>query len=516
MKGLKVLETAGLFALVLPPTWTGPIDAMAVKGTATQAAAASPTPAPVPLRLPAPQAVWLKGTPFPRVVASAHHLPAARRTFFAAPGTTPGDGSEAAPWTDLQAALRELQPGDRLRVKPGSYSVSLRIDESCRDGTRKDPIQIAFDEKAVLAPQGDDAVLTVTRADWVILGLYTKLSDSKAPGVSIEGAGSHDVTLVQARLSGGAGASIRIGAGSDHVMIDDARISKNRLERPGREAVGVQIEAGARNVILRNNHLHENPAGSVRIDAPARNGRRASAVQITGNTISGDGSIGIAVAAADGLRVTGNTISDATGGETRCLTLGDVHRAVIRSNHLAHCAVAMRVGQVDPNAGVRGRADDVSIDHNFLESSLPGGTAVDIEAGDHVRFTNNVIEGYADGILVFGKLPSTSAITAANNLVLSVSRTAFLIQDPKSAVLFDYNVFSPRGNALTADVRQKSQPLSKFLEGGTMPHTRVVPNVQVLNRDLGRISGVETAHRGTTIDGSGTRGSTPDLGVTEQ
>ena len=147
---------------------------------------------------------------------------------------------------------------------------------------------------------------------------------------------------------------------------------------------------------------------------------------------------------------------------------------------------------------------------------MPGGTAVDIEAGDHVRFTNNVIEGYADGILVFGKLPSTSAITAANNLVLSVSRTAFLIQDPKSAVLFDYNVFSPRGNALTADVRQKSQPLSKFLEGGTMPHTRVVPNVQVLNRDLGRISGVETAHRGTTIDGSGTRGSTPDLGVTEQ
>jgi hypothetical protein len=516
MKGLKVLETAGLFALLLSPTAAEPIGASAGRNAASPDVAASPTPAPAPRRLPAPEAVWLNGKPFPQVVASAPHLSAAHRTFFAEPGTAAGDGSEAAPWSDLQAALRQLQPGDRLRVRAGEYSVALQIDESCQNGTRQEPIQIVFDGKAELTPNGDSAILTITRAHWVIVGLYAKLSDSKAPAVSIEGAGSHDVMLEQVRISGGKVAAVFIGAASQHVTIDNSRISKEHLEEPGRDAVGVRIAAGARNILLRNNHLHENPAGSVRIDAPARSGLRARDIQIVDNTISGDGSTAIAVAAADGLRITGNTISDATGGDTRCLTLDDVRRAVVRSNHFSHCALAMRIGQVDPDAGVRGHADDVSIDHNFLESALPGGTAVDIEAGEGVRFANNVIQGYSDGITVFGKPPSTKGVTIANNLWLSVSRTAFMIQDPQSADLFDYNVFSPQGEILTAEVGHNSLPLTQFLKEGTMPHTRVVPNVQVLNRDLGRISGVETANRGTAIEGIGSHAGAPALGVAER
>jgi hypothetical protein len=513
MKGLRVLETAGLLALVIPPMG---MRRLVETPAPARAPAPAPTPAPVPPRLSVPQAVWLNGAPFPRVAASPR-LPTARRTFFAASGSASGDGSEARPWTDLQEALRRLEPGDRLQVKEGDYSVSLRIDESCRDGTRTDPIQVVFDGKAELKPQEDSAVLTVTRAHWLIARLYANLSNSKASAVSLEGAGAHDVTLLQVRISGGRGAGSRIGAATDHVTIAGARISKERVSQPELDSVGIRIEAGARNVLLRNNHLHENPAGSIRIEAPLPGGRRAADIRIVGNTISSDGSTAIAAGAADGLRVADNTISDATGGETRCLTLDQVSHVTVRSNHFSHCAVAIRVGQVDPDQGVRSRPDDVSIDHNFLETSLPGATAVDIEAGERVRFANNVIQGYADGIVVFGRPPSTGSVTVANNLVLEVSGTALLLQDPKAAVLFDYNVFSPRGDALTAVVGRKATPLSQFLKGGTMPHTRVVPNVQIQNRDLARITGVETAHQGRAIDGTGYRGSSaPDLGVAEK
>ena len=65
---------------------------------------------------PVGSAVLLAGRPFPRIVPFEGELPEPRRTLFVAPGKEAGDGSEAHPWNDLQAALCALGPGDRLRV----------------------------------------------------------------------------------------------------------------------------------------------------------------------------------------------------------------------------------------------------------------------------------------------------------------------------------------------------------------------------------------------------------------
>ena len=391
------------------------------------------------------------------------------------------------------------------------------MDSPCRDGTRALPIEVVFDGKARLVPGGGAPVLTIRKAHWQLVGLYLDLGESRADGAALEGHEAHDIVLAQARIAGGAGPGIRIGNGTAHVTVAGSRISKTRAVRPGLSSVGIEIEAGARDVLLEDNRLHQNPAGSIRVSAPAAGGRSAENVRVIANTIHDDGSTAISAGGVDGLWVVGNTISDVSGtDETRGITLEDVRRGVVRSNHLAHCSVAIRAGRVDPEGGAALAVKGISIDRNYLETGFPGGTAIDIEAGDSIRVANNVIDGYADGILILGKSVQVHALSVTNNLVLGVSGIAFALPDPASAMLFDYNVFSPRGDRATVELGGDTVSLTRFLAGGSMPHSKVLMGVEIRNRDLARVSGIRTVDAGKRLDGITFKGSAPDLGVAER
>ncbi|MGH9442518.1 MAG: hypothetical protein ACRD16_09605, partial [Thermoanaerobaculia bacterium] len=64
----------------------------------------------------------LSGKPFPDVARYKPAVPKPTRTLFVKASKDNGDGSEKNPWNDLQAALCELRPGDRLRVGAGTYT----------------------------------------------------------------------------------------------------------------------------------------------------------------------------------------------------------------------------------------------------------------------------------------------------------------------------------------------------------------------------------------------------------
>ncbi len=214
---------------------------------------------------------------------------------------------------------------------------------------------------------------------------------------------------------------------------------------------------------------------------------------------------------------TSDTISDRPGrAETRAIELDEVRDGVVRSNRIYRCATGIRVGRADPKGGDLRRAVDVTIDHNLLEGG--GSSRADafaVEAGERIRFVNNVVEGYADAILVFGKPPQTKEVTVANNLVLGASDLAFLLEAPDSARLFDYNIFSAR-RAAEVQVGGRKVPLARYLEGGAMPNSRAVPGVRILQRDLARIVGIPVIDRGSPLDGIPYSGAAPDIGVAER
>lgn len=477
-------------------------------------AAAAPSPAP---EVTVEPAVTLGGKPFPQVAPYVSAPTASRRIRFVAAAPENGDGSEARPWNSLQAALCDLAPGDRLEVRSGTYEGGLRIDGSCRNGEAGAPIQVVFGPKTIVEPGPDGPALVVRRAHWRFAKLMMRLGDSPHAGVSIEGVGAHDVTLEGAGISGGVGPGVRIGKGSRRVTIASSRIAKSKVSLPGPDAVGIEIAAGAANVLLSNDRLHENPAGSIRVDAPAPGDHPASDLEVLGNTIHDDGAAAVGVASAIGVRIADNTIFVAPGRPASSgIVLDDVYHAEVRRNHISNCAVAVRVGRVNVKENLVRGARDVTIDHNHLENRLSSGVAVDIEAGGGVRFVNNVVEGYAHGILVLGKQPLTKGVIVANNIVLGVAETAFALADPAVVVLFDYNVFSPSGESLNVEVGEDTRTLARFLKGGTMPNTRLVPGVRILDRDLAHIAGVETVDKGKPIRGIEFAGQAPDIGVAER
>lgn len=462
-------------------------------------------------------AVTLGGKPFPEVAPYVSALQPPRRIRFVAAAPENGDGSEARPWNNLQAALCDLVPGDRLDVRSGTYPGGLRIDGSCRNGKAGAMIQVFFGPKTIVEAARDAPALVIRRAHWRIDGLGMRLGDSPRAGVSIEGAGAHDVILEGARLSGGAGPSVAIGAETAQIEVANARISKTKLASAAADSVGVRIEAGARNVTIRNSRLHENPAGSIRVDAAAAGVRPASSVEILGNTIHEDGATAVDVGSALGVRIENNTLFDLSGrAGTRGIALGSVFHAVVRSNSISRFAVGAQVGRADSSGLTGALVQEAWIDHNLFENDPAEGVAIDLEAGRGIRVVNNILDGYADGILLLGIAPTTQKVIVANNLVLRFSRMAFVLGDPSAASLFDFNVFSPEADAAGIEVGGKGFELESFLKGGHMPHSRLVRGVRILDRDLSRIVGVETVDRGKPVPGIDFAGRAPDLGVAER
>ena len=500
--------------------WLGALLAVAPSAMRGGSTAAATTPTPVPPSRPAPQALLLNGQPFPQVKAFPVKLPRPVRTLYVAGVAEDGDGSEKRPWNDLQKALCALSPGDRLRIQPGIYKGAFAVDGDCRDGTRRAPIQVLFDGQARLVPDSDRAVLSVRKAHWMLVGVFVSLGNSPATGVSIEGRGAYHVTIDRARVSGGAGPGLRIGEGVAAIRVANARIAKTRLAQASPSAFGIEIAAGARDVVIANSHLRDNPGGSIRIQGPADGAKPASDVRIVGNSIHGDEASAIEAVAAERIHVVGNTISQTPGvPKTRGIVLGRVRFGFVQSNHVSDCEVAVQVGSAPPDGEpFAADAEDVLVDHNDFENALAAGTGIRVEAGNRIRILNNVVDGTAEGIQVLGSVPRTRAVSVANNLVLGVSRVAFSIQDRKATDLFDYNVFSPAPGSGAASVRlgDRESALAEVLKRGDMPRTRLVPGVQLLNRDLARVRGAVVVDRGKSVGELPHRGAAPDIGVEER
>lgn len=64
---------------------------------------------------------------------------------------TGGDGSVAAPFNSIQAALEAAQPGDTVRVGPGTYPGPVR---TVRAGTTPKPIWLLGDRARIVPPAG--------------------------------------------------------------------------------------------------------------------------------------------------------------------------------------------------------------------------------------------------------------------------------------------------------------------------------------------------------------------------
>src|SRR5262249_18006345 len=183
-------------------------------------------------------------------------------------------------------------------------------------------------------------------------------------------------------------------------------LAKSPLKKATASAFGVEVAAGAEDVSIGDSRLHENPAGSIRVQAPPAGERPARNLRIAANDIYDDGSTAIPVDAGDDVSITENIFSDRTKETgTRAIVLTRVRRAEVRSNRISDFALGVHVGHADPDGSGSVAAEAVTIARNHLETSRTGGTAVVIEAGHRGGGAHNNVSRLARGHPGLGQPP---------------------------------------------------------------------------------------------------------------
>jgi hypothetical protein len=403
--------------------------------------------------LPAEPEVWLDGERFPAFARHDPQFPEPRRTFHVdAQAAAPGDGSAGRPWTDLQAALCRLEPGDRLIVAPREYSGPFRIGAGCRDGTADAPIQL-FAHDAFLLPGASGDVLTVERAHWQLAHVQIALRDSRAAGLVLAGGGAHDVAVDHSHISEGDGAAVRITGGASAIVVSNSHIHHSG---------GVRIDGGAARIRLAGNHIHHNRASGVAV-AGARE------ITIDGNRIHNDRGPAIHAARAANIAITRNRLWNCS--PSAVAAGAGSHSITIERNAIVEATTAIHLDG----------AERTAIRRNYLENRLTAGsTALLAGSAREIRFHNNVVNSYTAPVRVHA---AAAEISVANNLFLGPS--------PE---------WSPA-------------PPGAFSFAGP---NAVAGAESLAGRELGSIAGVQTVDAGKAMSGEPFHGTAPDLGIAER
>lgn len=274
---------------------------------------------------------------FPQIAPYEPNFPRPRRTFYVdGEVRAGGDGSEANPWNDLQAALCRLEPGDRLVVQPRNYTGSFRIAGDCKDGTADAPIQL-FAHDAFLLPGPSGDVLTLERAHWQLWQVQIAQRERDIAGLVITGPRAHHVEVEHSHISEGEGAAVRIGGGAGAVVVSNSHIHHSG---------GIRVEGS--NVQLINNHIHHNRSSAITIED-------ARDVTITGNRIQNDHGPEVQVTRASAVRIAGNRIWNC---RPSALSLGAGARDITFERNLVAAAIK----------AIEGTADGLVVRENVFDS----------------------------------------------------------------------------------------------------------------------------------------------------
>lgn len=233
---------------------------------------------------------------------------AASSTHWVAPGGSDASaGTEAAPWQTLQHAVDQVDPGDTIVVRPGTYA-GMRIERSGAPGAW---ITLAAEPGAIVDRPGPDnrhdsnieletwsAPGTVSY--WVIEGL--EVANAPNWGIDVRGSEdshSHHITIRGNHVHHNGVASTKTGI--FFAFTDDVVVVGNDSHHNGEH--GIYLSNSGDRFRVNRNHLHDNQRCGLHMngdlslggDGTISNGR------IVGNLIARNGAEGCAGINLDGV-----------------------------------------------------------------------------------------------------------------------------------------------------------------------------------------------------------------------
>jgi parallel beta-helix repeat protein len=226
-----------------------------------------------------------------------------------------GEGSAAKPWCSLRAAGRRARPGDRVRIKAGTYKERLVISVS---GAKGKPIMFEGEPgKTVLEGKGikldDEGLIAMEKQAHVVLrGLTVKNSAFYAMKIS----GSTEIVIEKNKVQKTQHGGIVIDEGSAKIKVlgnDVSGTDSAGQEKGTHEAItlsnvtdflvegnevhhgikeGIDAKDGSTRGVIRQNHVHH--MGQVGIYL-----NHATQVKIHDNKVHDGGTTGIQFSVGD-------------------------------------------------------------------------------------------------------------------------------------------------------------------------------------------------------------------------
>ncbi|GEM_PF-6930811 len=487
-----------------------------------------------PDRLLAEPSATLLGAPFPAMEATPPPtLPEPSRTLYAdANGVPGGTGTPEAPFEDLQVALRFLEPGDRLVLRPGRYEGSFVIDDSCQRGDATRPIQVVAEAGAILSPGSESpaAVLTVSRPYWILQGFDVDAESKVNQGVRVIGIASNSpavgLLLSALRVTGALKAGIGLGPDLRNIQLLNTVVDNNGDE--DHRADGIRIYGSVSDLGLQGLRIHDNSGDGVHLlnhrDPLEEDEDRAQTppteLRIHSSRIHDNGDDGIEIRDGRDLQIQAVRIWNHLQEEdSACIKIqGMVVDAQIENNHLVECTRALWVGQgVHEDVNEALVPNDILIYRNYMVSQLAARTSgLVLTTVKDVRVYHNIISHYDSGLTIHGYEFENRDIQIRNNLFHEQELRSFDLTVWDNVERFDYNAFSRGSEAVVGRVDTEQSRLSTLMEEGYLENSVLAESVSFMGADLGNLSGINLVDRGVAIAGIPATGSAPDIGIAEK
>ena len=292
------------------------------------------------------------------------------------------DGAQCpnAQFTSIQAAVDAADPGDNIKVCPGTYAEQVRITKDNLTLFSEQPLQAIIKAPSVMT--APNSIVLVDGAQGVTLRQFTVTGPFTVPGC-VGPAETH----TGIRIIGGGSATIY---GNHITQIRDLNPALFGCQDGVGVLVGRQVLGEVGSALLRNNLIDRYQKGGVVID------NNGSSAWITQNAVVGDGLTSL---------IAQNGIQVGRGASAQ------VDHNIVSDN------LFVRAGSFDTAAGILlfETSASVSADHN---SVLRNGVGIDIDEGavglgiSH----NDVRDNQDDGIGAFAASgQNTIAYNKASN-----------------------------------------------------------------------------------------------------
>ncbi|WP_375765705.1 right-handed parallel beta-helix repeat-containing protein [Archangium gephyra] len=366
--------------------------------------------------------------PVPQPPVPQPPVPTGRSWYVSTKGSDGGAGTLEAPLRTIGRAAALVKPGEVIRVLPGVYPEEL-ILESRGSGVAPITLRGEGSTRPTLVPKDRvrGAVLRV-QGRWNLENLHIDVSGASMFAVLFDATASQSV-LSGSELHGGTS-----GAGVCVEGAKDITLRNNHLHhfiKPGDDSHGVAVVGPARNIVIQDNDIHHNSGDSIQCQPGAG---PAESVLIERNTLHDEGENGVDIKQCLSVTVRDNVLSGfpntairpagSSAGEAVVIHAAarDIH---IQGNTISRAGRGVSVldGSTPP--------ENISVEGNHFQDirNIPvgNGQGIRIEGARNVKVVGNTLEGTASyGLMLAADGRGVSGLEVRNNFLLGGSQPLLL------------------------------------------------------------------------------------------